>query len=102
MSITSIAGLFLVFMLAYLYTHRRTVGRERLHECCLVMAVGLLVELLAAGFFSVTYQPEPYWTLTTPVERLAFFYSLLSLLSIGFSFMWLDLLRQFLRLRKIN
>lgn len=102
MSVTSIAGLFLVFLLAYLYKQRTTEGRTRLIECYLVMAVGLIAELTIAGFYSLTLQPDVIGYVITTNERIASFLGFLNLLFYGFIFMWLDLLRQFLRLHKMN
>ena len=64
------------------------------------MAVGMIAEMMLGGFIAVTWQSDAIGYVVTPSSRIATFLGFMQLFIFLYFFMWLDLLRQYLKLRK--
>ncbi len=93
-------GMLIVFLIAYLYVRQTNTGRTRLLECYLVMAVGLSVELIFVGYHTLIYTHYDIGGIIPGALRLHYFIGFLFFIFIGYVTLWLDIILQYLKIRK--
>ena len=86
----------------YIYMHQKKEGMNRFRGCYLVMAIGFSIELLLAVALAMTWQSDVPGYLVPTSQRIASFFGVTHVLIWGFLFIWLDLIRQYLKLRKTS
>ena len=101
---TSIGSLlllvYIISILLYIYASLKPEGWNRFVGCFGVMAIGLAIELILAGTIALTWQSEVPEYVVPSSQRFATFIGLTYGLIIGYSFMWFDMIRQYIGLRK--
>jgi len=74
--------------------------RTRFRECYRTMIAGLITELILVGIMALTWQSDVPGYVVPLSSRIASFLGLTLAISFFFMFMWLDLFRQYVKLRK--
>ncbi len=87
-------------VLFYIQSHFKTEGYALFRECYITMAVGYLAVLICAGLFVLSLESGTIEYSEPPRYRIWLFQSFIPFVFLVFSFMWLDLLRQYIKLRK--
>ena len=92
--------IYFISILLYIHASLKLEGKNRFVRCFGVMAIGLSIEVILGGVIALTWQSDVPDYVVPSSQRLATFIAFLGFFSVGFLLMWLDLSRQYIKLRK--